>query len=46
MSVPKEPPRDKDWITTETIRDPGPDFGPGILMISLALCILLLVALL
>jgi hypothetical protein len=38
--------RPESWIETEEIRDPGADFGPGILMIGLALCILLLVALL
>lgn len=45
MTEPVQSSRDPDWIETEEIRGPGADFGPGLLLIGLTLCIVLVVAL-
>lgn len=44
MSTPEVPVSERR-IETEEIRDPGADFGPGILILGLALCIVLVVVL-
>lgn len=47
MSAPddRSDDRPESWIETETIRGPGADFGPGFLLVGLALLLTLLAVL-